>query len=131
MLLFTGRRGVFDGVIEGIHQHWKHRELVKVISMQRTYVQVVDTAKILETESGGILVSIEKLKKGHGIIIYRGKNYKRPVYCGENLLDKKKALERSLEMQRLGVSIAFKTNIFLSELLLALTIGVQWARLPF
>lgn len=125
MLLFTGRRGVFDGVIEGIHQHWKHRELVKVISMQRTYVQVVHTAKILETESGGILVSIEKLKKGHGIIIYRGKNYKRPVYCGENLLDKKKALERSLEMQRLGVSIAFKTNTFLSELLLALTRGVQ------
>lgn len=103
--MFSGRRGVFDGVIEGLHQHWKHREVVKVISMQKTFLQVLCTAKTLERESDGILVCIEKLKKGHAIIIYRGKNYKRPVHFGENLLDKRKALKRSLEMQRLGVSI--------------------------
>ncbi|XP_025644917.2 receptor protein kinase TMK1-like [Arachis hypogaea] len=33
---------------------------------------------MLETESGGILVSVDKLKEGHAIIIYRGKNYRRP-----------------------------------------------------
>lgn len=101
-VLELGRRGVFDGVIAGLHQHWKHRELVKVISMQKTFLQVLYTARMLENESGGILVCIEKLKNGHAIIIYRGKNYKRPINFGENLLDKKKALKRSLEMQRLG-----------------------------
>ena len=104
ILVLSGRRGVFDGVIEGLHQHWKHKELAKVITMQRTFLQVVNTARILERETGGILVSIDKQKEGHAIIIYRGKNYKRPLEFAENLLDKKKALKRSLEMQRLGVS---------------------------
>ncbi|XP_074308309.1 chloroplastic group IIA intron splicing facilitator CRS1, chloroplastic [Silene latifolia] len=100
--LVLGRRGVFDGVIEGLHQHWKHRELVKVITMQRKSLQVVYTARFLERESGGILVSIDKLKVGHSITIYRGKNYKRPLQFGDNLLDKKKALKSSLERQRRG-----------------------------
>ncbi|KAL5809917.1 hypothetical protein ACOSQ4_026485 [Xanthoceras sorbifolium] len=77
------RRGIFDGVIEGLHQHWKHREVVKVITMQRLFVQ--------------------KLKEGHAIIIFRGKNNRRPIKLkAENLLTKRKALQRSLEMQRLG-----------------------------
>lgn len=106
-VLVLGRRGVFGGVIEGLHQHWKHREVVKVITMQRTFLQVVYTARLVERESGGILVSIDKLKKGHAIVIYRGKNYKRPLEFAENLLDKKKALKRSLEMQRLGSLMFF------------------------
>nr|CAB3482778.1 unnamed protein product [Digitaria exilis] len=28
-LVLLGRRGIFDGVIEEIHQHWKHKEVVK------------------------------------------------------------------------------------------------------
>lgn len=105
LLLASGRRGVFDGVIEGLHQHWKHREVVKVMTMQRLFQQVMYTAKLLEAESGGILVSVDKLKEGHAIIIYRGKNYQRsskPI--SGNLLTKRKALSRSLEMQRIGVS---------------------------
>lgn len=64
------------------------------------------TAKLLEAESGGILVSIDKLKKGgHAIILYRGKNYRRPLkLVPENLLNKQDALRRSLDMQRIGVS---------------------------
>ncbi|KAK4838817.1 hypothetical protein QYF36_016639 [Acer negundo] len=101
--LLLGRRGIFDGVIEGLHQHWKHREVAKVITMQRLFVQVLYTAKWLVAESGGILVSVEKLKEGHAIIIYRGKNYRRPIKLKtDNLLTKRKALLRSLEMQRLG-----------------------------
>ncbi|KAM1114342.1 hypothetical protein TB2_046978 [Malus domestica] len=101
--LVLGRRGVFNGVKEGIHQHWKHREVVKVITMQKLFGQVMYTAKLLEAESGGVLVSVDKLKKGHAIIIYRGRNYRRPFkpICG-NLLSKRKALHRSLEMQRIG-----------------------------
>uniref|UniRef100_A0A2N9IVR1 CRM domain-containing protein n=1 Tax=Fagus sylvatica TaxID=28930 RepID=A0A2N9IVR1_FAGSY len=101
--LVLGRRGVFDGVIEGLHQHWKYKEVVKVITMQRLFRQVIYTAKLLEAESGGMLVSVDKLKEGHAIIIYRGKNYRRPLKPGHrNLLTKREALHRSLEMQRLG-----------------------------
>lgn len=101
-----GRRGVFDGVMEGLHQHWKHREVAKVITMQKIFSRVVYTAKALEAESNGALISVEKLKEGHAILIYRGKNYKRPnsKLMAKNLLTKRKALQRSVAMQRLGVS---------------------------
>ncbi|RZC58086.1 hypothetical protein C5167_005389 [Papaver somniferum] len=101
--LLLGRRGIFDGVIESIHQHWKHREVVKVITMQPEFSQVNVTAMWLERESRGLLVAIERLRKGHAIILYRGKNYKRPpkILSG-NLLTKREALQRSLEMQRVG-----------------------------
>ncbi|KAI4352202.1 hypothetical protein L6164_006476 [Bauhinia variegata] len=108
--LVLGRRGIFSGVVEGLHQHWKHREVVKVITMQRAFKQVIYTAKLLEAESGGILVSIDKLKEGHAIIIYRGKNYRRPSkQAAKNLLTKREALSRSLEMQRIG-SLKFFAN---------------------
>lgn len=100
----SGRRGVYEGVIEGMYQHWKHREIVKVITMQRKFSQVLYTAKLLQAESGGILISILKLKEGHAIIVYRGKNYRRPKSASVNLLSKRQALSRSLEIQRLGVS---------------------------
>ncbi|OMP04744.1 hypothetical protein COLO4_09355 [Corchorus olitorius] len=101
--LVLGRRGVFDGVIEGVHQHWKHREVVKIITMQRVFSRVIYTAKMLVAESGGILVSIEKLKEGHAIIMYRGKNYRRPPkLMTDNLLTRREALKRSIEMQRIG-----------------------------
>lgn len=96
-----GIRGVFDGVIENMHLHWKHRELVKLITKQKTLVFVEDTARLLEFESGGILVAIERLPKGYAIIYYRGKNYRRPISIRpRNLLNKAKALKRSVAMQR-------------------------------
>ncbi|XP_058728773.1 chloroplastic group IIA intron splicing facilitator CRS1, chloroplastic-like isoform X2 [Vicia villosa] len=101
--LVLGRRGIFDGVLEGLHQHWKFREVAKVITMQRLLSRVIYTAQFIERESGGILVSVDKLKEGHAIIIYRGKNYSRPKEkIAKNLLTKRKALQRSLEMQRIG-----------------------------
>ncbi|XP_006287146.2 chloroplastic group IIA intron splicing facilitator CRS1, chloroplastic [Capsella rubella] len=102
--LVLGRRGVFYGVMEGLHQHWKHREVAKVITMQKIFSRVLYSAKSLEAESNGVLISIEKLKEGHAILIYRGKNYKRPSskLMAQNLLTKRKALQRSVAMQRLG-----------------------------
>lgn len=96
-----GIRGVFDGVIENMHLHWKHRELVKLISKQKTLAFVEDTARLLEYESGGILVAIERVPKGFALIYYRGKNYQRP-FClrPRNLLTKAKALKRAVAMQR-------------------------------
>ncbi|KAI5079708.1 hypothetical protein GOP47_0005187 [Adiantum capillus-veneris] len=99
--LLMGRRGVFDGVVENMHLHWKHRELVKLIVKERDPVQLQKMARMLECESGGVLIAVESTSKGQAIIIYRGKNYQRPDNLRpENLLNKKKALERSLEMQR-------------------------------
>ncbi|RZC74834.1 hypothetical protein C5167_050316 [Papaver somniferum] len=96
-----GIRGVFDGVIENMHLHWKHRELVKLISKQKTLAFVEDTARLLEYESGGILVAIERVPKGYALIYYRGKNYQRPISLRpRNLLTKAKALKRSVAMQR-------------------------------
>ncbi|XP_010549123.1 PREDICTED: CRM-domain containing factor CFM3, chloroplastic/mitochondrial [Tarenaya hassleriana] len=96
-----GIRGVFDGVIENMHLHWKHRELVKLITKQKNLAFVEDTARLLEYESGGVLVAIEKVPKGFALIYYRGKNYRRPISLRpRNLLTKAKALKRSIAMQR-------------------------------
>ncbi|KAL2896229.1 Chloroplastic group IIA intron splicing facilitator CRS1 chloroplastic [Bienertia sinuspersici] len=74
-----------------------------LMELSKAYISTGSIENLtLERESGGLLICIEKHKKGHAIIIYRGKNYKRPINFGENLLDKKKALKRSLELQRLG-----------------------------
>jgi RNA-binding protein YhbY len=96
-----GIRGVFDGVIENMHLHWKHREVVKLITKQKTLAFVEETARLLEYESGGILVAIERVPKGHALIFYRGKNYRRPINIRpRNLLTKAKALKRAVAMQR-------------------------------
>lgn len=101
IIIIPGIRGVFDGVIENMHLHWKHRELVKLITKQKTLAFVEDTARLLEFESGGILVAIEKVPKGYVLIYYRGKNYRRPITLRpRNLLTKAKALKRSVAMQR-------------------------------
>ncbi|GAB4839594.1 hypothetical protein Ancab_029117 [Ancistrocladus abbreviatus] len=96
-----GIRGIFDGVIENMHLHWKHRELVKLITKQKTLSFVEETARLLEYESGGILVAIERVSKGYALIFYRGKNYQRPISIRpRNLLTKAKALKRAVAMQR-------------------------------
>ncbi|XP_057812790.2 CRM-domain containing factor CFM3, chloroplastic/mitochondrial isoform X2 [Cryptomeria japonica] len=99
--LLLGRRGIFDGTVENMHLHWKHRELVKIISKEKSLAEVKYTALMLEAESGGILVSVDKVSKGYAIIVYRGKNYCRPpAIKPKNLLTKRRALKRSIELQR-------------------------------
>ncbi|KAK4284197.1 hypothetical protein QN277_001062 [Acacia crassicarpa] len=103
-MVTAGKRGIFDRIVENMHQHWKHKEVVKIIStMQRAFGQVINTATSLEAESGGVLVSVDKLKEGHAIIIYREKNYNRPLEKGpKKLLTEREALHRSIEVQRIG-----------------------------
>lgn len=99
--LLLGRRGVFDGTVENMHLHWKYRELVKIICNQESVEYAHQTARTLETESGGILVAVERVHKGYAIIVYRGKNYSRPDSLRpRTLLNKKQALKRSIEAQR-------------------------------
>lgn len=88
-----------------MHLHWKYRELVKIIVKAKTFAQVRNVALSLEAESGGILVSVDKISKGFAIIVYRGRDYHRPCLLRpKNLLTKRKALARSIELQRQGVS---------------------------
>ncbi|KAI3693113.1 hypothetical protein L6452_32943 [Arctium lappa] len=99
--LLLGRRGVFDGTVENMHLHWKYRELVKIIIKTTSFEEVKNIALSLESESGGVLVSVDKVSKGYAIIVFRGKDYKRPSSLRpKNLLTKRKALERSIELQR-------------------------------
>lgn len=104
-MLFSGRRGVFDGTVENMHLHWKYRELVKIIVKAKSFEQVKKVALSLEAESGGVLVSVDKISKGYAIIVYRGNDYKRPsLLRPKNLLTKRKALARSIELQRREVA---------------------------
>ncbi|KAL4567340.1 hypothetical protein LXL04_022923 [Taraxacum kok-saghyz] len=99
--LLLGRRGVFDGTVENMHLHWKYRELVKIIIKETNFEEVKNIALSLESESGGVLVSVDKISKGYAIIVFRGNNYKRPsALRPKNLLTKRKALARSIELQR-------------------------------
>lgn len=99
--LLLGRRGVFDGTVENMHLHWKYRELIKILVKAKTLEGAQKVAMALEAESGGILVSVDKISKGYAVIVYRGKDYKRPTTLRpKNLLTKRKALARSLELQK-------------------------------
>ncbi|KAI4325171.1 hypothetical protein MLD38_030590 [Melastoma candidum] len=99
--LLLGRRGVFDGTVENMHLHWKYRELVKIILKAKNFDHVRKIALALEAESGGVLVSVDKVSKGYAIIVFRGKDYLRPsTLRPKNLLTKRKALARSIELQR-------------------------------
>lgn len=84
-----------------MHLHWKYRELIKIIVKAKSIEEVKDIALSLEAESGGVLVSVDKVSKGYAIIVFRGKDYKRPSFLRpKNLLTKRKALARSVELQR-------------------------------
>ncbi|KAL8159415.1 LOW QUALITY PROTEIN: hypothetical protein V2J09_000952 [Rumex salicifolius] len=78
--LLLGRCGVFDGTIENMHLHWKYRELVKIIVKVKTFQEVQRIALSLEP---------------------RVADYRRPSTLRlKNLLTKRKALARSIELQR-------------------------------
>lgn len=79
--------------------------------MQKASQQITYTARLLEIESGGILVALEKLRRGHAIILYRGKNYSRRLKASpDNLFTKREALQRSIEIQRRGVTTLFTSR---------------------
>lgn len=108
LVSLTGRREVFDGTIENMHLHWKYRELVKIMVERKTFAQVRHIALSLEAESGGVLVSVDRTPKGHTILVYRGKNYRPPLaFRPKNLLTKRQAFARSIELQRREVTILF------------------------
>lgn len=71
-----GRRGIFGGVIQNMHMHWKKHETVKVVcnkACKRGVVQ--EYAKEIARLSGGIPIQVIG---NDTIVFYRGKNYVQP-----------------------------------------------------
>ncbi|KAK9677822.1 hypothetical protein RND81_11G169700 [Saponaria officinalis] len=102
----VGVRGVFGGVVQNMHLHWKFHETVQVCCDNFPKEKIKEMAITLARLSGGIVVNIHNVKT---IIMFRGRNYRQPKnLIPVNTLTKRKALfkarfEQALESQKLNI----------------------------
>lgn len=102
----VGVRGVFGGVVQNMHMHWKFHETVQVCCDNFPKEKIKEMATMLARLSGGIVVNIHNVKT---IIMFRGRNYRQPKnLIPINTLTKRKALfkarfEQALESQKLNI----------------------------
>ncbi|KAF3630554.1 putative zinc finger CCCH domain-containing protein 18-like isoform X1 [Capsicum annuum] len=102
----VGVRGVFGGVVQNMHLHWKFHETVQVCCDNFPKEKIKEMASMLSRLSGGIVVNIHNVKT---IIMFRGRNYRQPKnLIPINTLTKRKALfkarfEQALESQKLNI----------------------------
>ncbi|KAJ8750396.1 hypothetical protein K2173_014311 [Erythroxylum novogranatense] len=104
--VIVGTRGVFGGVVQNMHLHWKFHETVQVHCDNFPKEKIKEMAMMLVRLSGGIVVDIHNVKT---IIMFRGRNYRQPKnLIPINTLTKRKALfkarfEQALESQKLNI----------------------------
>ncbi|KAB2610152.1 CRM domain-containing protein [Pyrus ussuriensis x Pyrus communis] len=102
----VGVRGVFGGVVQNMHLHWKFHETVQVCCDNFPKEKIKEMASMIARLSGGIVVNIHNTKT---IIMFRGRNYRQPKnLIPFNTLTKRKALfkarfEQALESQKLNI----------------------------
>ncbi|KAL5718107.1 hypothetical protein ACHQM5_011046 [Ranunculus cassubicifolius] len=102
----VGIRGVFGGVVQNMHLHWKFHETVQVCCDNFPKEKIKEMATMLARLSGGIVVNIHDVKT---IIMFRGRNYRQPKnLIPINTLTKRKALfkarfEQALDSQKLNI----------------------------
>ncbi|KAL2927242.1 hypothetical protein RDABS01_023757 [Bienertia sinuspersici] len=102
----VGVRGVFGGVVQNMHLHWKFHETVQVCCDNFPKEKIKEMATMLARLSGGIVVNVHNVKT---IIMFRGRNYRQPKnLIPVNTLTKRKALfkarfEQALESQKLNI----------------------------
>eukprot|EP01018_Ginkgo_biloba_P011472 Gb_39033 [translate_table: standard] len=102
----VGVRGVFGGVVQNMHLHWKFHETVQVCCDNFPKEKIKEMAIMLARLSGGTVVNIHNVKT---IIMYRGRNYRQPkILIPLNTLTKRKALfkarfEQALESQKINI----------------------------
>nr|XP_043607575.1 CRM-domain containing factor CFM9, mitochondrial [Erigeron canadensis] len=102
----VGVRGVFGGVVQNMHMHWKFHETVQVCCDNFPKEKIKEMATMLARLSGGIVVNIHNVKT---IIMFRGRNYRQPKnLIPINTLTKRKALfkarfEQALDSQKLNI----------------------------
>lgn len=105
----VGVRGVFGGVVQNMHLHWKFHETVQVCCDNYPKEKIKGMASMLARLSGGIIINIHNVKT---IIMFRGRNYRQPKnLIPINTLTKRKALfkarfEQALESQKLNIKAA-------------------------
>lgn len=86
----VGVRGVFGGVVQNMHLHWKFHETVQVCCDNYPKEKIKDMASMLARLSGGIIINIHNVKT---IIMFRGRNYRQPKnLIPINTLTKRKVL---------------------------------------
>lgn len=71
----VGVRGVFGGVVQNMHLHWKFHETVQVCCDNFPKEKIKEMASMLARLSGGIVINIHNVKT---IIMFRGRNYRQP-----------------------------------------------------
>ena len=71
----VGVRGVFGGVVQNMHLHWKFHETVQVCCDNFPKEKIKEMAIMLARLSGGIVVNVHNVKT---IIMFRGRNYRQP-----------------------------------------------------
>ncbi|XWS40680.1 hypothetical protein CRYUN_Cryun17cG0016200 [Craigia yunnanensis] len=102
----VGVRGVFGGVVQNMHLHWKFHETVQVCCDNFPKEKIKEMATMLARLSGGIVINLHNVKT---IIMFRGRNYRQPKnLIPINTLTKRKALfkarfEQALESQKLNI----------------------------
>ncbi|KAF3323699.1 CRM domain-containing protein [Carex littledalei] len=102
----VGIRGVFGGVVQNMHLHWKFHETVQVCCDNYPKEKIKEMATMLARLSGGIVVNVHAVNT---IIMFRGRNYRQPKnLIPLNTLTKRKALfkarfEQALESQQLNI----------------------------
>lgn len=102
----VGVRGVFGGVVQNMHLHWKFHETVQVCCDNFPKEKIKEMASMIARLSGGIVINIHNVKT---IIMFRGRNYRQPKnLIPINTLTKRKALfkarfEQALESQKLNI----------------------------
>ncbi|KAF9624308.1 hypothetical protein IFM89_009216 [Coptis chinensis] len=102
----VGIRGVFGGVVQNMHLHWKFHETVQVCCDNYPKEKIKEMATMLARLSGGIVINVHDVKT---IIMFRGRNYRQPKnLIPINTLTKRKALfkarfEQALDSQKLNI----------------------------
>ncbi|KAL5572801.1 hypothetical protein UlMin_022398 [Ulmus minor] len=102
----VGVRGVFGGVVQNMHLHWKFHETVQVCCDNFPKEKIKEMATMIARLSGGIVINTHNVKT---IIMFRGRNYRQPKnLIPINTLTKRKALfkarfEQALESQKLNI----------------------------
>ncbi|KAK3033073.1 hypothetical protein RJ639_035699 [Escallonia herrerae] len=97
----VGVRGVFGGVVQNMHLHWKFHETVQVCCDNFPKEKIKEMATMLARLSGGIVVNVHNVKT---IIMFRGRNYRQP----KNLIPL-----NTLTKRKVGNIISFFGIVFL------------------
>lgn len=106
----VGVRGVFGGVVQNMHMHWKFHETVQVCCDNFPKEKIKEMASMIARLSGGVVINIHNVKT---IIMFRGRNYRQPKnLIPVNTLTKRKVKQyKSLKLKFQFLDSSLKLRI--------------------